>query len=112
MPIYADIPWLGVLPLKSGHKPDAAKGKHVFAQQCAMCHGDNGQGTLAAPPLWGRDSFNDGAGMAKLDNLSAFAHFNMPLGNPDLSVEDALDVAAFVTTGSRPHFTENTKQGG
>jgi cytochrome c len=34
------------------------------------------------------------------------------LGNPDLSVEDALDVAVFVTTGPRPHFTEKTKQGG
>ncbi|MHB8093201.1 MAG: c-type cytochrome [Syntrophales bacterium] len=111
LPIYADIPWLGVQHLKSAHKPDHAKGKQVFAQKCFTCHGDNGQGTLAAPPLWGKDSFNDGAGMAKLDNLAAFAHSNMPLGNPDLSVEDALDVAAFVTTRTRPHFTEKTKQG-
>lgn len=112
LPIYADIPWLGVQHLKSAHKPDHAKGKQVFAQKCFTCHGDNGQGTLVAPPLWGKDSFNDGAGMTKLNNFSAFAHFNMPLGNPDLSVEDALDVAAFVTTRPRPHFTEKIKQGG
>ncbi len=109
LPIYADIPWLGVKHLKSAYKPDAAKGKQAFARKCAMCHGDNGQGTLAAPPLWGKASFNDGAGMAKLDNFAAFAHFNMPLGNPDLSIEEALDVAEFVTTGPRPHFTEKTK---
>jgi thiosulfate dehydrogenase len=112
LPIYADIPWLGVQHLKSAYKPDAAKRNQVFAQKCAMCHGDNGQGTLAAPPLWGKDSFNDGAGMTKLDNFSAFAHFNMPLGNPDLSIENALDVAAFVTTRPKPHFTEKNKQGG
>lgn len=80
-------------------------------QKCAMCHGANGQGTLAAPPLWGKDSFNDGAGMAKLDNFSAFTHLNMPLGNPDLSIEDALDVALFVTTEPRPHFAEKTGRG-
>lgn len=111
LPIYADIPWLGVKHLKSAYKPDAAKGKQIFARKCAMCHGGNGQGTLATPPLWGKDSFNDGAGMATLDNFSAFAHFNMPLGNPDLSIEEALDVAVFVTTGPRPHFTEKTRQG-
>jgi thiosulfate dehydrogenase len=112
LPIYADIPWLGVHHLKSTYKPDHVKGKQVFAQKCFMCHGGNGQGTLAAPPLWGKDSFNDGAGMAKLDNFSAFTHFNMPLGNPDLSVEDALDVAVFVTTQIRPHFTGKNKLGG
>jgi thiosulfate dehydrogenase len=112
LPVYADIPWLGLPPLKSDHKPDQTKGEQVFAQKCFMCHGDNGQGTLAAPPLWGEDSFNDGAGMAKLDNFYAFTHFNMPLGNPELSVEEALDVAEFVITRPRPHYTEKTTQGG
>ncbi len=112
LPIYADIPWLGVKHLKSAYKPDAAKGKQVFAQKCAMCHGDNGQGTPAAPPLWGKDSFNDGAGMHKLENLAGFAHLNMPLGNPGMSAEDALDVAGFVTTRPRPHFIGKAKQGG
>ena len=45
LPIYADIPWLGVQQLKSAHKPDHAKGQQVFAQKCFMCHGDNGEGT-------------------------------------------------------------------
>ncbi len=104
LPIYADIPWLGLKHIKSAHPPDPVKGKQIFAQKCAMCHGNDGQGTQAAPPLWGKDSFNDGAGMHKLENLAAFAYKNMPKGNPDLTPEDALDVAAFVTTQPRPHF--------
>ena len=105
LPIYGNIPWLGLKHLTSNHKPDEKKGKQVFKNKCAACHGENGQGSPAAPPVWGNGSFNDGAGMAKTANLAAFAHFNMPLGNPDLPVNDALDVAAFVAAQPRPHFT-------
>jgi thiosulfate dehydrogenase len=109
LPIYGNIPWPGLKHLKNNHRPDKTKGTQVFAQKCAVCHGTSGQGPSAAPPLWGNDSFNDGAGMAKPANLAAFAHFNMPLGNPDLSVEDALDVAAFVSIQPRRHFTVKSK---
>ena len=58
------------------------------------------------PPLWGPDSFNDGAGMARLITAANFIHFNMPHGadylNPQLSVEDAWDVAAYVVSQPRP----------
>jgi len=104
LPIYAKIPWLGLKLLQSSHKPDKAAGAKVFAQKCVMCHGSHGQGTPAAPPLWGPQSFNDGAGMAKLPKFAAFVHLNMPRENPDLSVAQALDVAAHVTTQARPHF--------
>jgi thiosulfate dehydrogenase len=61
----------------------------------------------AVPPLWGRDSFNDGAGMARLSYLANFVHFNMPPGadylDPMLSVEEAWDVAAYVESQERPH---------
>ena len=61
----------------------------------------------AMPPLWGPDSFNDGAGMARLINIANFVHFNMPHGadylNPQLTVEDAWDVAAYVLSQPRPH---------
>lgn len=86
-----------------------ARGMETVPQKSIAANGDKGQGTLAAPPLWGKASFNDGAGMAKLDNFAAFAHLNMPFGNPDMSIEEALDVAVFITTGPRPHFTEKTK---
>ncbi|HZK60589.1 MAG TPA: cytochrome C, partial [Anaerovoracaceae bacterium] len=73
------------------------------------CHGNDGHGTLRAPPLWGDASFNDGAGMHKLENLAAFAFYNMPRANPDLTAEQALDVGAFVSSQPRPHFVSKNK---
>jgi thiosulfate dehydrogenase len=59
------------------------------------------------PPLWGSDSFNDGAGMARLITAANFLHFNMPHGvdylNPQLSPEQAWDIAAYVVSRPRPH---------
>jgi len=110
LPIYQKIPWLGLKHIKSDHKPDAFKGKQIFATTCIACHGAEGQGTTAAPPLWGKNSFNDGAGMDKLANLAAFAHNNMPYHVSNLTEDQALDVAAFVTSQPRPHFTSKEKK--
>jgi thiosulfate dehydrogenase len=104
IPIYARVPWLGLKKLKSDHRPDRAAGQKVYAAICARCHGDDGQGTDIAPPLWGPHSFNDGAGMHQVKNLSAFAHWYMPKGNPVLTVVQALDVAGFIAGRPRPHF--------
>jgi len=104
LPIYADIPWLGLKKLAEDHKPDRASGQKIFSQVCARCHGGDGLGTEIAPPLWGPASFNDGAGMHKLKNFSAFTHHFMPKNNPTLTVEQAWDVAAFATSQPRPHF--------
>jgi thiosulfate dehydrogenase len=104
LPIYAQIPWLGLPALKPANSPDKAHGAQVFGQKCAACHGVGGEGTKAAPPLWGAKSFNDGAGMSHLDTFAAFSHLNMPYGNPDLTADQAWDVAGFVTTQNRPHF--------
>lgn len=46
-------------------KMDLERGKAVYAAQCAVCHGANGQGRKTAgvtvfPALWGDDSFNWG----------------------------------------------------
>ena len=54
-------------------------------------------------PLWGPDSFNDGAGMHRVKTAAAFIHANMPLGQANLPLEDAYDVAAFINTKPRPH---------
>ncbi len=96
---------------------DPEHGKIVFVQVCAACHGANGQGQRVGsvgdargyvfPPLWGPDSFNDGAGMARLIVAAGFVHSNMPKGitwqHPMLAVADAWDVAAFVNSQPRPH---------
>ncbi len=96
---------------------DPAHGKEVFATNCAACHGENGLGQrtgsvgdaqgYAVPPLWGDDSFNDGAGMDRLIAAANFVHANMPNGTnwqaPVLPPEDAWDVAAFIQAQPRPH---------
>jgi thiosulfate dehydrogenase len=99
---------------------DPAHGQSVYVQTCSACHGDKGQGQrvgnvgdaqgYAIPPLWGPDSFNDGAGMTRLTNAANFVHSNMPNGatwqQPALSPGDAWDVAAFVDSQPRPHKSD------
>jgi thiosulfate dehydrogenase len=104
LPIYTEIPWLGLKHLKSDHKPAAEIGRTVFEKSCAECHGADGQGTKIAPPLWGEGSFNDGAGMNKFDNFAAFTKHFMPKGAPNLTIPEAMDAASFVLANPRPHF--------
>src|SRR5215472_17210842 len=96
---------------------DPALGEALYANACLTCHGPNGAGIRRSlpttdlgymmPPLWGNDSFNDGAGMARLITAANFLHFNMPHGvdylNPQLSPEQAWDIAAYVLSQPRPH---------
>ena len=92
-----------------------ARGTQIFANTCAACHGATGEGKPSGepsggyeiPPLWGNDTFNDGAGMARLISAANFIRSNMPNGTtwqaPSVSVQDAWDVAAFVINHPRPH---------
>ncbi|RKP50991.1 c-type cytochrome [Trinickia fusca] len=90
--------------------PDRVHGKAVYTQQCASCHGANGEGmqaggTFAIPPLWGDASYNIGASMARLSPAAAFIKHNMPLGKGDtLTDQEAVDVAAYVTQQPRPDY--------
>jgi thiosulfate dehydrogenase len=95
---------------------DPARGKTVYATACLACHNTDGSGIRRSlpttdlgymiPPLWGSDSFNDGAGMARLITAANFIHFNMPHGadylHPQLTPEQAWDVAAYVISQPRP----------
>jgi len=105
LPIYGEIPWLGLKPVPGNHAPDKGQGAQVFARKCSACHGSDGKGTQMGPPVWGSLSFNDGAGLAKPAALSAFIYLNMPPGNPDSTAEQALDAGIFVATQPRPHFS-------
>ena len=103
------------LPLLS-RAADSKRGAAVYQKTCAACHQAGGQGQrvgvkgdakgYAYPPLWGPDSFNDGAGMHRLMSAAAFVHANMPFGttyqSPVLSNEDAWDVAAYINSQPRP----------
>ena len=92
---------------------DTIKGKLVYAQQCAICHGDKSQGVKTEngiewkyPPLFGENSYNVSAGLYRLSRFAAFVKANMPNGatyeNPVLSDEEAWDVAAYVNSMPRP----------
>ncbi len=96
--------------------PDYARGQKVFNAQCALCHGDDGQGQRSGdvqvfPPLWGKQSYNWGAGMHEVDKAAGFIQANMPLGKGHtLSDQDAWDVAAYINSHERPQdprFTGN-----
>jgi len=127
--IYAYIKWLGQ-DVQKGKKPhgsgieklpyldraaDPKKGQIVYTAQCQTCHGANGEGQLAAdaleytyPPLWGPNSYNDGAGLYRLSNFAGYVKNNMPNlltshKNPTLTDEESWDIAAYVNSQSRPH---------
>ena len=85
-----------------------AHGKAIYADQCAQCHGADGAGVPPIlPPLWGANSYNDGAGINKPEKMAAFLVHNMPQNNPDtLTPQEAFDVASFLHTMPRPKFNE------
>jgi len=125
--IVAYIKWLG-MDVPKGETPkgaglievpflnraaDPLKGKEVFAKKCVSCHGTNGEGQLNSdqtaytyPPLWGKHSYNSGAGLFRLSRFAGYVKANMPLGatseNPLLTDEEAWDLAAFVNSQQRP----------
>lgn len=95
---------------------DPEKGKVLFAAKCQRCHGSNGEGVFASdssfyiyPPLWGPNSYNISAGMFRLSRLAGFIKNNMPFGatwkQPQLTNEEAWDLAAFVNSQPRPYKT-------
>lgn len=101
---------------------DLEKGKQVYTKECLLCHGENGQGVLNTvagygytyPPLWGPDSYNDGAGMYRVITAAEFIKSNMPYlqatwDNPKLTDEEAYNVAGYINSFPRPHKlnTEN-----
>jgi thiosulfate dehydrogenase len=125
--IVAYIKWLGKdvtkeekpggtsifeLPLLA-RAADPQKGKLVYSAKCVSCHGTNGEGVpnmdrveYQYPPLWGKNSFNSGAGLYRLSRLAGYVRMNMPYGPTfeamQLTDEEAWDVAAFISTQPRP----------
>lgn len=94
---------------------DNVRGAKVYEQSCVLCHGADGQGRKEAdgkvrfPPLWGPESYNWGAGMARIDTAAGFIKANMPLSKPySLSDQDAWDVAAYINGHERPKDPRQT----
>ncbi len=97
----------------SGYDPE--RGREVFKAQCATCHGADGMGKTdlngrtVFPPLWGPESYNWGAGMARVNTAAGFIKANMPFGQGNsLSDQQAWDVAAFIDSQERPKDPRQT----
>ena len=102
-------------------KPELSyeRGQEVYAENCAVCHGENGQGQekngdIVFPPLWGDGSYNWGAGMTRIFTAASFIQNNMPFGKPgSLTDEEAWQVANFINSQERPQdprYTGNVKE--
>jgi len=125
--IYSYIKWLGknvpihIKPNGAGipdipfqnRAADTARGRLIYRQQCQRCHGAGGEGLLNAngsmytyPPLWGPHSYTVSAGLYRISRFAGFVKDNMPFGAshnaPQLTNEQACDLAAFVNTQPRP----------
>ena len=104
----------GIWPLPFlEHAADPVKGELVFRQKCVVCHGLTGRGKRNAdgsgfvyPPLWGKNSYNTGAGLYRLSRFAGYIKANMPLGatwdKPQLTDEEAWDLAAYINSQPRP----------
>ncbi len=125
--MVAYITWLGK-DVPKGSTPEGAglmevpyleraasevAGKLLYEEKCVVCHGQQGEGIANAegaawtyPPLWGENSYNDGAGLYRLSRFAGYIKANMPLGAtydaPLLTDEEAWDIAAYVNSLPRP----------
>ena len=113
-PMGKNPPWRGLnviakdklIPIE---KLDTKRGEELFIDKCSSCHGKDGQGVQIgdkkAGPLWGPDSWNDGAGAARVYTLAGMIRYAMPYLNPgSLTDEEAQQIAAFINSQPRPKF--------
>jgi thiosulfate dehydrogenase len=96
------------LPALTG---DPVRGSTIYTSKCAGCHGTDGAGVgRVLPAVWGKDSYNDGAGMDKPAKMAAFVFHNMPQSAPGtLTPQEAYDVSTFIHMKPRPQFNQAYK---
>lgn len=116
VPVGHAIAGRGFRRIESPPTPSAEHGRALYAERCAVCHGDDGAGRpapdggYAFPPLWGSRSFNLGAGMSRLHTAAAYVRWNMPLGQGGtLTDQEAYDVAEFFIHQDRPAFARSAE---
>ena len=111
-------------PIDESLVPDPANGARIYAAQCSTCHGADGEdmkdaaGDYIFPPLWGDESFNIGAGLARTYKAAQFVKYamppaqnhNLPIGQGGvLTDQEAIDVSEYFTHMPRPDFAGKVK---
>lgn len=92
------------LDVKALQPASVERGTALYAEHCSHCHGDDGAGDAENPPVWGAQSYNQGAGLANNPQLAAWLKVSMPLDDATLTPQEAHDIAAYVNSHDRPHF--------
>ncbi len=87
--------------------PSVERGESLYMDRCSSCHSDDGLGSDDGPPVWGDQSFNDGAGLAAVQKMASWLQVAMPLDDADLTDQEAYDIAAYVNSHDRPNFAPN-----
>lgn len=119
LPRNVKVEGAGIGKVDTDLTPNPVRGREIYEARCAECHGKEGEGLKNAqgeyvfPPLWGDQSFNIGAGMARTYTAAAFIKNNMPIAyglnaplgqGGALSDQDAVDVAEYFSHQPRPDF--------
>ena len=119
LPAHAKVEGAGIGKVDTSLVPDPARGKELYEAKCGECHGTDGagrkdaQGAFVIPPLWGDQSFNIGAGMARTYTAAAFIKSNMPMAfglnaplgqGSALTDQEAVNIAEYFTHQPRPDF--------
>ena len=110
-PFYATL-WVNqkLVPLaKTATHVVYLDGQKLYAQKCAACHGEDGQGKtqgdqMVYPPLWGERAFNAGAGLAQPVKMATWLQYNMPPQGAPLTDQEAVAIAVYVDAQPHPDF--------
>ena len=93
----------GAAPAKAAPAPSAKVAELLTKGGCVACHGANGEGMGALPPLWGPKSYSIGASMSRIERAASFIYHNMPQSAPGtLTHQEAFDLAAYINSKPRP----------
>jgi thiosulfate dehydrogenase len=117
---YKNIPGHDLPAMPLTMKANVTNGRQIYQNRCDECHGDRGPGQgrydeganrARVPALWGANgaSYTKGAqGMHTVPQLSTLIKKFMPLGEANLTDQQALDVSGYINTQPRDSgfFTE------
>lgn len=107
----------GLMPIApTARAADPKHGKALFEAKCQVCHGGDAAGQRQAnfdagggylfPPLAGDDTYDNAGHMFAVPLLARYIAASMPFGasydKPQLTADEALDIAAYVNDDATP----------